>query len=193
MKNIHSLVLVFLFSWSGIVLSQTNPRPEGKSCSTLEGRLEYIQKFTSNYYDWLNKKVERIPPDTEKYLSQEFKDSVSTNNQSRYSKVVSNEYYFPWRLRESIEKLNEESKSGFQKVSGWGVGKKPPQESEMIYYTNLLDRNSDVYDRYGEYSDFDRKRKQPYLSEKEDGYRIGFSKGIYKTVLQDLIECSFKK
>ena len=63
----------------------------------------------------------------------------------------------------------------------------------MIYYINLLDRNSDVYDRYGEYSDFDGKRKQSYLSQKDDSYRIGFSKGIYSTVIQDLISCSFKK
>ena len=193
MKNIYSLLLVFILSWSGLVMSQINQRPEGKSCSTLEGRLEFIQKFTGSYYDWLLKKVERVPPDTEKYLSQEYKDSVSTNNQSRFSKVVSNEYYYPWRLRDGIEKLNEESKTGYQRVSGWGVSKKSPQESEMIYYINLLDRNSDVYDRYGEYSDFDGKRKQSYLSQKDDGYRIGFSKGIYSTVIQDLISCSFKK
>ena len=193
MKNIKSLVFLLVIGWCGVVVGQTNQKPEGKFCSTQEGRLDYIQKFTSNYYDWLLKKVERVPPETEKYLSQEFKDSVSTNNQSRYSKVVGNEYYFSWRLRESIEKLNEESKTGFQRVSGWGVGKKLPQESEMIYYTNLLDKNSDVYDRYGEYSDFDGKRKQPYLSQKDDSFRIGFSKGIYLIVIQDLISCSFKK
>lgn len=193
MKKVKSLVFLFVISWCGVVVGQTNPRPEGKFCSTQEGRLDYIQKFTSNYYDWLLKKVERIPPETEKYLSQESKDSISTGNQSRFSKVVSNQYYYPWRLRESIEGLIEESKSGFQRVSGWGVSKKSPQESEMIYYTNLLDKNSDVYERYGEYSDFDGKRKQPYLSQTDDGYKIGFSKGIYKIVIQDLISCSFKK
>ena len=100
MKITRFCLFVMLLGILGQVFGQTNPRPEGKFCSTQEGRLEYIQRVTSDYYDWLLKKVERVPPETEKYLSSEFKDSVETKNESRYQKVVNNQYFYPWRLRE---------------------------------------------------------------------------------------------
>ena len=190
-KFINTGLLFLLISISGHVIGQTG-HPEGKSCNTLEGRLEYIQNFTSSYFDWLLKKVERVSPETEKYLLEEYKDSISTGNESRYQKVTSNQYFTPWKLRESFNKLSEESKTGYKREIGWGMNKNNPQESEMIFYTNLLDKNYDLLESISYYQKYDRTRKNPYLGSK-DSFNIGLTGGVYKIIIQDLIKCSFKK
>ena len=190
-KFINTGLLFLLISISSHVIGQTG-RPEGKSCNTLEGRLEFIQNFTSSYFDWLLKKVERVPPETEKYLSEEYKDSISTQNESRFQKIRSNQYFYPWRLREKYTQLSEESKNGYRKETSWGMNKNNPQESEMIFYTNLLDKNYDFLESVSYYQKYDETRKNPYLVS-SDSYKIGLTGGIYKIVIQDLIKCSFKK
>jgi hypothetical protein len=182
-----SLLIVFNVSYG------QSKRPEGKSCNTREGRIQYIQDFSSTYHDWILKKVERVPPDIEKYLTEEYKDSIQSNNQSRFSKVVSNPYFYPWRLRESIQKFQEEVKNGFIGQLGYGSFKKDPHESEILYYSNLLYKNSDISEKYDEYRIFDKTRKNPYFDSNKDDYMRGFLPGIYKVVIGDLISCSFKK
>lgn len=190
-RQIKTIFFIIFISLSGQALSQKS-RPEGKLCNTLEGRLEYIQTFTSSYHEQLMRKVERVPPDVEKYLSDEYRDSISTGNESRYQKIVNNQYYYPWKLRESHTLLVDESKTGYQKISGWGMSKRNPQENEMIFYTNLLGKNYEFLDSISSYQKFDSTRKTPYLIT-SDYYTIGLISGIYKTVIQDLIVCSFKK
>ncbi len=188
-KLLIFLTLLFVFNLS----YGQSKRPEGKTCNSREGRIQFIQDFSSTYYDWILKKVERVPPDIEKYLSEEFRDSIDTNNESRYQKVVNNQYYFPWKLRESIQKFQEEVKNGYVRQVGYGSFKKDPHESETLYYINLLNRSSDVFEKYDEYKIFDNRRPKPYFDNKGDGYKRGFSPGIYKIVIEDLISCSFKK
>ncbi len=182
-----TLLIVFNQSYS------QSKRPEGKFCNTFDGRIQFIQDFSSTYFDNLLLKIERVPPDIEKYLSEEYEDSLRTRNESRYQKVVNNQYFFSWKLRESEKKFKEEVKFGLSRVSGFGFGKKNIHESEIIYYTNLLDKVSDVLESYDEYKIFDRQRSRPYLDPSKDTYLRGFSKGIYKIVIEDLISCSFKK
>ena len=182
-----SLLFVFNLSYS------QSKKPEGKSCNTREGRIQYIQDFSSTYYDWILKKVERVPPDVEKYLSDEYRDSLDTRNESRYQKVVNNQYYYPWKLRESIQKFQEEVRNGFIRQFGYGSFRKDPHESEVLYYVNLIDRGSDVLENYDEYRIFDKRRSKPYFEDKDDGYKRGFSPSMYKLRIEDLISCSFKK
>jgi hypothetical protein len=188
-KFLLFLTLLFVFNHS---YSQSK-RPEGKSCNSREGRIQFIQDYSSTYYDWILKKVERVPPDIERYLTEEYRDSILSENNSRFQKVVNNEYYFPWRLRDSIQKFNEELRNGYVRQLGYGSFKKDPHESEILYYTNLLFKSSDVIESYDEYRIFDRRRQKPYFDGKDDGYKRGFSRGIYKVVIEDLISCSFKK
>jgi len=186
-KIIFFFLLSFVFSSS---FAQKNP--EGKFCNTLEGRIQFMQDFSASHHDWISRKVERIPPDTQKYLSDEYRDAIETRNESRYQKIVNNPYYFAWRLRNSIEKFQDEAKNGFFKEQGFGVTKKNSHEAEILFYTNLLDRNSDVMENYDDYKIFDNKRTKPYL-DSNDSYIRGFSKGVFKIITQKLITCSFKR
>ncbi len=125
-------------------------------------------------------------------MSDEYRDSLDTRNESRFLKVVNNQYYYPWKLRESIQKFQEEVRNGYVRQLGYGSFKKDPNESEILYYINLIDRGSDVFENYDEYKIFDNKRPKPYFNE-GDLYKRGFSRGLYKRVIEDLISCSFKK
>lgn len=182
-----SLLLTFNFSLSQPFV------PKGKLCDTREGRIQHIQEISAKQFDWILQKVERVPPDIEKYLIDEYLDSINTRNESRFQKVVSNQYYYPWQLRESIQKFQEEVKNGFTKQIGYGSLKKLPHESEILYYTNLLHRHTDVGENYDSYRNFDRTRQTQYFNSNKDDYMRGFSPGIYKKVIEDLISCSFKK
>jgi hypothetical protein len=177
----------------GEVFGQTNQKPEGKYCSTQVGRFEYVEKFTSDYYNWLTKKIERVPPDVEKYLTSEYEDSINIRNESRLKTVMENQYYYPWKLRKSIQNLTEESISGYGKVSGWGFNKKNSHENEILFYTNLLGKNFEISEKFDEYQRFDEKRKKPYLKPYEDSFTFTLYKGTYLIVIQDLIRCSFQK
>ena len=188
MKKIILLILLTLT----FNVSYAQKKPEGKFCNTQEGRIQYIKDFSTSSHDWILKKVERVPPETEKYISDEFRDSIAARNESRYKKVVNNPYFFAWKLRDSIDKFQDEAKNGFPKEQGYGIFKKNSHEAEILFYTNLLDKNSDVMENYDEYKIFDNKRTKPYL-DLNDSYSRGFSKGILKIVIQDLIVCSFKK
>jgi len=187
------LIVIFSSFWMGLSYGQDLPKLEGKFCSTQEGRLEYINIVSSGYFDWLLKKVERVPPDTEKYISTEYKDSLDTKNEVKYNNVVSNKFFFPWRLRESIGNFVIESKDGFQKVRFSGGIQMNPQESEMIFYTNLLEKYYDISEEFDTYRRFDRDRKPKVLNDQNETYIFTFKKGMYKRTIQDLIKCSFKK
>ncbi|MBU3606865.1 hypothetical protein [Polynucleobacter nymphae] len=191
MKKI--LVTLFFGLWVTSSYGEPFSKPEGKACTTLDGRLEYINKLTSQYYEWLLVKIERIPPETEKYISLEYKESLETKNEVKYNSVTSNKFFFAWQLRNSIQKLIDESKEGYKKQNLYNMGQKNPQESEMIFYINLLAKNSDVAEEFGAYSRFDRNRKPKVLSEEKDFYTFSFYKNGYKIVIDDLIRCSFKK
>jgi hypothetical protein len=193
MKNIKSLVFLLVICWCGVVVGQTKLRPEGKFCSTHEGRLEYISKISSEYYDRLLKKIERIPPDTEIYISQEYRDSLETRNEVKYNNVVSNKYFYPWILRNSVNKLIEESKDGYSRTRFQSIPQSDPREIEMIFYINLLDKNFDVKENYDIYSRFDRGRKPRVLNEEQDPFIFSLMNGGYQLVIKDLIRCSFKK
>ncbi len=182
-KTILLLLLTFTFN-----VSYAQKKPEGKFCNTQEGRIQYIKDYSTSSHDWILKKVERVPPETEKYISDEFRDSIATRNESRYKKVVNNPYFFAWKLRDSIQKFQDEAKNGYFHKGNI----KNSHEAEILFYTNLLDKNSDVMENYDEYKIFDNKRTKPYL-DSNDSYSRGFSKGILKIVIQDLIVCSFKK
>jgi len=186
-KILFFFLLSFVFSSS---FAQKNP--EGKFCNTQEGRIQYIQDLSISHHDWILRKVERIPPDTQKYLSDEYRDAIDTRNESRFQKIVNNPYFFAWRLRNSIEKFQDEAKNGFLKEQGYGVFKKNSHEAEILFYTNLLDRNSDVMENYDEYKVFDSKRAKPYF-DKSDSYTRGFSKGMFKIAIEKLVTCSFKR
>jgi hypothetical protein len=186
-KIIFFLLLSFVFSSS---FAQKNP--EGKFCNTQEGRIQYIQDLSISHHDWILRKVERIPPDTQKYLSDEYRDAINTRNESRFQKIFTNPYYFAWRLRNSIEKFQDEAKNGFLKEQGYGVIKKNSHEAEILFYTNLLDRNFDVMENYDAYNKFDSKRAKPYF-DTSDSYTRGFSNGMFKIAIDKLVTCSFKR
>ena len=186
------LLFTFLLFLFNISYGQSKP-PEGKFCNTREGRIEYIQDFSSKYFDWILQKVERVPPDIEKYLFEEYRDSLETKNESRFDKVVSNPYFYPWRLRDSIQKFQEKVKDGYGRQNMYGSTKKDPHESEILYYMYLLNGSSDVIEKFDEYRLFDRKRQKPYFNTNQDDYKRGFSRGIYMIVVNNLISCSFKK
>jgi hypothetical protein len=193
MRNLlNTGLLILCIGLTGQVNGQTN-RPEGKSCNSQTGRIQFIQEFSSTYFDNLLRNVERVPPDIEKYLQDEYQDSIRLKNESRYQKVVNNQYYFPWKLRDSESKFRDEVKNGFIRELGYGSFKKNPHESEIIYYINLLYKVSDVLESYDEYKIFDRQRSKPFLDPNKDSYLRGFSKDIYKIVIQDLVSCYFKK
>ena len=107
MRKIFTCLVLVL--WVNSSYGQVFSKPEGRSCSTLDGRIEYLTKVSSEYYDWLLKKIERVPPDTEKYLSQEYRESLETRNEVKYNNVVSNKFFYPWKLRNSIQKFVDES------------------------------------------------------------------------------------
>jgi hypothetical protein len=173
--------------------SYSQPNLESVSCNTRDGRIQYIQDYSSKYFDWILKKVERVPPDIEKYLSEEYRDSIDTKNESRFQKVVNNPYYYPWKLRESIQKFQDKVKHGYVRQNMYGLTKRDPHETEILYYIYLLHGSSGVIENYDEYKLFDRKRQKPYFNSTEDDYKRSFSRGIYKIVIDGLISCSFKK
>jgi hypothetical protein len=150
-----------------------------------------LTKVSSEYYDWLLKKIERVPPDTEKYLSQEYRESLETRNEVKYNNVVSNKFFYPWKLRNSIQKFIDESKDGYKRLNLYGS--RNPQESEMIYYTNMLEKNFVVSEDFDTYGRFDRGRKPKVLNDEKDSYTFSLYKGGYGLIIEDLIKCSFKK
>ena len=184
---------LFLVCLSFPTLSQINKKPDGKSCTTQEGRLEYINKLTSQHYDWLLRKVERVPPDIEKYISSEYTDSIETRNEVKYNNVVSNKFFYSWTLRNSINKLIEESKDGYSSVKFQSSLQSDPREIEIIYYTNLLNKNYDVKESYDTYGRYDRNRKPRVLNEEKDSFTFSVWSSTYQMIIQDLIRCSFKK
>lgn len=181
-----SLFFIFDLSYSQL------KRPEGNSCNTFDGRMEFVQSLVNSNYDWLFKKVENIPPDTEKYISMEYRSSLETRNESRFNKIVSNEYYYPWKLRDTYKSLIELSKSGFTKIHGNFPLNKSKHESEIIFYTNLLEKNYEVLDSIDDYRKFDNRRNKPYLSP-GDSNMIELSKLDFNRTIQSLIKCSFQK
>jgi hypothetical protein len=185
-----TVILIFTLLFSNFSHSQLK-RPEGNSCNTFDGRIEFVQSLVSSHYDWLFKKVENIPPDTEKYISMEYKNSLETRNESRFNKLVSNEYYYPWKLRDSYKSLILESKNGFTRIYGIVHSKKSKHESEIIFYTNLLEINYELLDSIDEYRKFDNRRNKPYLS--GDSNMIELSKLDFNRTIQSLIKCSFQK
>ncbi|QWD76640.1 hypothetical protein ICV32_02965 [Polynucleobacter sp. MWH-UH24A] len=180
-----SLIFVFNSSYGQV------KKPEGKFCNTFDGRIEFVQNLIPSNYDWLLFKVENIPPDTEKYISTEYKSSLETRNESRFNKIVSNEYFYPWKLRDSYKSLISESKNGFFRIHGIGSSTKSKHESEIIFYTNLFEINYEFLDSLDEYRNFDNRRNKPYLS--GDSYRIELSKLNFNRTIQSLIKCSFQK
>ena len=180
-----SLLFVFNFSYS------QSKKPEGKSCNTFDGRIEFVQNLVTSNYDWLLLKVENIPPETEKYISTEYKSSLETRNESRFNKVMSNEYFYPWKLRNSYKSLISESKTGFLRIHGIGSSTKSKHESEIIFYTNLLETNYEFLESLDEYRIFDNRRNKTYLS--GDSGRIVLSKLDFNRSIQSLIKCSFQK
>lgn len=181
------LSLIFIFNPS---YGQLN-KPEGSSCNSFDGRMEFIKNLVISNYDWLLLKVENVPPDIEKYISTEYKSSLETRNESRFNKIVSNEYFYPWKLRNSYKSLISESKIGFSRIHGIGSPTKSKHESEIIFYTNLLESNYEFLDSIDEYRNFDNRRNKPYLS--GDSYRIEISKLTFNRTVQSLIKCSFQK
>ena len=182
------LSLTFVFNLS---FSQTFP--EGISCDTRDGRIQYIQDYSSKQFDWILKKVERVPPDIEKYLSEEYRDSKDTKNESRFQKVVNNPYYYPWKLRESIQKFQDKVKNGYVRQNMYGSTKKDPHETEIQYYLYLLDGSLDVIDKFDEYKIYDNKRPKPYFTSHEYSTTRIVSRSLHWIVINGLISCSFKK
>ena len=115
-------------------------------------------------FDWILQKVERVPPDIEKYLIEEYRDSILSKNESRFQKVVNNQYYYPWKLRESIQKFQDEIKNGYIRQSVFGSVKRDSHESEILYYINLIYRHTDIGENYDSYRIFDRTRQTPYFN-----------------------------
>ena len=190
----RKILVTLLFGlWVTSSYSEPFSKPEGKACTTLDGRLEYINKLTSQYYGWLLLKIERVPPETEKYISLEYRESLEANNEVKYNNVTSNKFFPAWKLRNSIQKLVDESKEGYKKQNLYSMGQKNPQESEMIFYVNLLEKNSDVSEEFNAYSRFDRSRKPKVLGDDKDFFTFSLYKNGYKIVIDDLIRCSFKK
>lgn len=185
-KIILSTLLLITFN-----ASYAQKNPEGKYCNTQEGRIQYIQDFSTLHHDWILRKVERVPPETQKYLSEEFRDAIRTRNESRYKTVINNQFYFAWKLRKSIQEFQDEAKNGYLNELGYGSLKKKSHEAEILFYTNLLYRNSEVMESFDEYKIFDNRRTKPFL-DSNDSYTRGFSAGTLKIVIQKLINCSFK-
>jgi hypothetical protein len=179
-----SLLFVFNLSYGQLKIS------EGNSCNTFEGRMEFVQSLVSSNYDWLLTSVENVPPDIENYISMEYRSSLETRNKSRINKIVSNEYFYPWKLRNSYKSLILESKTGLTRIFGIVPSNKSKHESEIIFYTNLLVTSYELLDSIDEYRKFDNRRNKPYLS--GDSLRIELSKLDFNRTIQSLIKCSFQ-
>ncbi len=184
------IITIVLVLCSPVLSSAESARLKGKSCTTPEGRLEYIKQFTSKHYDWLLKKVERVPPDIERYISSELRDSFNTSNETKFNLVVSNKFYYPWKLRDSIQQLITESKEGYSKLGMFNL-----PENEIIFYTNLLEKNFKISTEFSEYVSFDNRRKPRVLNDPDQNIFFTFSlnETLYTSIIQDLIRCSFKK
>jgi hypothetical protein len=193
--SVINLKKLFIFLSLNFVfnLSYSQTFPEGVSCNTREGRIQYIQDYSLKHFDWILKKVERVPPDIEKYLSDEYRDSLKTKNESRLQIVLNNPYYYPWKLRESIQKFQDKVKNGYKGQNIYGSIKKDPHETEIRYYSYLLHGSSDVIDKFDEYKIFDNKRQKPYLNSDEDDNKRFVSRSLLWIVIDGLISCSFKK
>ena len=191
MKKILTILVLGL--WVTSSYGEVFSKPDGKSCTTLEGRLEYINKVSTEYYDWVLKRVERVPPETGKYISEEYKDSLDTRNEVKYNNVVSNKFFYSWKLRNSIQNFVDESKDGYKKLNLYNIGEKNSQETEMIFYTKLLEKNFNVSEEYDSYERFDRNRKPRVLNGEKDSYTFSLYKNGYGLIIRDLIKCSFKK
>uniref|UniRef100_UPI004048D508 hypothetical protein n=1 Tax=Polynucleobacter sp. TaxID=2029855 RepID=UPI004048D508 len=191
MKKI--LLMIFCCTWVNFSFGQEVPKLEGKNCSTLDGRLDYINKLSKVQFDWLLKKVERVPPDIEKYISLEYQESIDTRNEVKYNNVVSNKFFHPWKLRNSIKNFETESKEGFRRIRYGDSNQITNHKFEMFFYTNLLEKYYIVSEEFDTYGRFDRGRKPKVLDDQKDSFTFALLKGMYISKIQDLIECSFKK
>lgn len=164
---------------------------EDAACDSLDGRLEYIRKVSNHYYDWLLDKIERVPPDMEEYISNEYKSSLKEKNEVKFNNVTSNKFFRAWNLRNSVKEFIDESNNGYQKLILFDMFPPIAKQSEMIFYTNMIEKNYDISDEFDEYLTFDRSRS-PSVFDTNSYNSFYYYKGGYSILIHELIKCSFK-
>jgi hypothetical protein len=166
---------------------------EDAACDSLDGRLEHIRKVSNHYYDWLLDKIERVPPDMEDYISNEYKASLEELNSVKFDNVTSNKFFRAWNLRKSIKEFIEESNDGYFRLTPFNAMHSKSKEFEMIFYMNMIEKNYDISDEFDEYEAFDRNRSPRVFDSTASiptsftAYKLGYS-----TLIHELIKCSFK-
>ena len=109
----HKLMVALLLAVAALCANaQQMNLPEGASCNTREGRLKYATDYTNVVYGIWLERVERVPPETERYLEAEYADVMKTRNEQRYQMLVRNPYYPAWRLRTEVSKVVNLARTG---------------------------------------------------------------------------------
>ena len=165
---------------------------EDAGCNSIDGRLEYIKKISTHYYDWLLDKIERVPPDMEEYISNEYKASLEQKNELKYKNLTSNKFFRAWKLRNSIKNLIEESNGGYQKLVLINVINSKSRQFEMIFYTNLIEKNYEISHEFDDYWLFDSSRSPRALVADVSNLTFYAYKVGYSVLIHELIKCSFK-
>jgi hypothetical protein len=167
--------------------------PEGLSCSTREGRVQYIATFVPRYYSWLTENIERVPPDVAEYLEKEYADTVKNfpASEGRYALLVQNQFWHAWQLRRELDRAASLAKSS-NRVLFTVIGDSP-LKNEMLAYLSLVDQHRKVMEQFDVYLNFDKNRKIPILKRDDNfWYSKGLLGGMFSHPIEMLISCAFK-
>ena len=190
---IKTLLVMLMLSFSHAAYGYEFKLPiEDASCNSLDGRLEYIRKVSNHYYDWLLDKIERVPPDMEEYISNEYKASLKEKNEVKFNNVTSNKFFRAWNLRNSIKEFIDASNNGYQKLILFDILHPKPKQSEMIFYTNLIEKNYEISSKFDDYWIFDSSRYLRVLVSENSMFTFSNYKYGYSSLIHELIKCSFK-
>lgn len=175
-KIIYWIIFAFLFSNQQAFSAGM---PKDQTCNSFVGRLDYHKKLSDDFFSNIEKKAERIPPDVRDYLSKEWYEAVSTNNNVKGNNVISNKFYYPWRFYENLKNFKENTLIKLEKYD------------EVIFYVSSLNKLNDTIDAFKEYFEFDSQRL-PKIFESDDRFRILYRKGVFVLAIDEMIKCAIE-
>ena len=174
-------LLLLLTALATVALARSADEPREKYCKTEAARKQGFAMYMREILE-LRNKIEAVPPDTARYLEDEYRAAIFPPNEQRYALVTSHPFFPVWRLRKALEAVEaNKTPNAFLPLSN--------RAREVDHYVTVLELVVKVAEAFDEYARLD-SRRQPRVLSKDETFGWAFKLPVYKTFFHDLAVCA---